>query len=91
VGQEGDFAGAGFVNWSNFVNYDATVSYDSPSDMIGEFTERFACRHLFLRPAVINLYHPTRDIGCLIAVQDLRAFEDQGKLLRFSYFVDDLL
>src|SRR6266511_3880200 len=82
MGKKSDFPWVGFVYGCNFMNNDAAVSDNLSVDMMGEFTERFACHHLF--------FHPTRDIGCLIAVQNLRALKNERKLLRLSYFSDDL-
>jgi len=66
-----DFPGICFVDGSDFVNNDAAVPYDPPSDMISEFTKRLAGRHLLFHPIVVDLDHFIGDIDGLIAVQNL--------------------
>jgi len=85
-----DFPDTCFVDGSDFMNNDAAVAYDPPSDMISELTKRLAGRHLFFRPIVVDFDHLAGDIDGLIAIQDLRAFKDQREFFTFPNLGNDL-
>jgi hypothetical protein len=68
LNQKGNFPRPRFVDGGGFMNDDAAISDQPPFDKMREFTERLACRHLFLHPAIVSVDHLGGDIDCLIAV-----------------------
>ena len=68
IGKKGNFAGESLIDGSDFVNDNAPISYHSPTDVVGQFTESFAGRHLFFCPAIVSLYDFAGDVDPLIAV-----------------------
>ena len=84
VGKKTNFTRARLFEGSNFVNDHTAVPDHRPSNMIGKFDKRFTDGHLPFCPAVVHLDHSARDIRALIAVKNLRAFENHGELFRLA-------
>ena len=74
---------------ADFADDRSALSNELATDENGEFAEGFSRRHLLLIPVIVSFDDFAGDIDSLVAIKDLRALQNQGKLIGFADFVDD--